>query len=261
MVVHVHVKDEVHEVRGVVFFTLVITNESGRTWSVPKRYTDFVLFDAQLREEGRFSLVKLPPKFNFALRHVFAPSQLLQDRRVALQHYLSHLVAQVQVIGQDPTLQAFLDLDWSAASLDEEGPGYYDEATGELRRGGGRRRSRSGSRGRSESFVGGDSQPPGGEMQVELETFSSWCFEGSSGGSGDHHPSLSLEPRSSEGASADSGWRGGGGPDGSGGSGGSSSEGLSRSSLSPVGPGGGEDEPSGVSRRLAGWVCAEPGPR
>eukprot|EP00438_Fugacium_kawagutii_P002382 Skav201011 [mRNA] locus=scaffold991:309731:314543:- [translate_table: standard] len=101
------------EVDGVVFYDLQVTNESGRSWSLQKRYNDFAALDEELRKSKSLTLKPLPGKDSLNPLKLLDQDGFLARRAEGLQAYLEALAAQVQTTAQDDVLEKFLQVDLS----------------------------------------------------------------------------------------------------------------------------------------------------
>ncbi|CAK0911722.1 unnamed protein product [Prorocentrum cordatum] len=91
---------------GVRFYTVLVTNESGRSWTVEKRYSDFLALDERLKQDGALTTADLPPK---AQHNALASVSFFDRRRGLLEAYLGHLAKQVLLIAQNRILHEFLE--------------------------------------------------------------------------------------------------------------------------------------------------------
>mmetsp|Transcript_27297 Transcript_27297/g.55196 ORF Transcript_27297/g.55196 Transcript_27297/m.55196 type:complete len:162 (+) Transcript_27297:71-556(+) len=109
MVVVFEIEDGTVEKSGVVYYSVLVKNESGRQWSLLKRYTDFAELHQRLRSEGVLSTAELPGKGNASILKLANNALFLEQRKEGLRQYLAHLAGQVQTVTQHPALGDFLE--------------------------------------------------------------------------------------------------------------------------------------------------------
>eukprot|EP00440_Ansanella_granifera_P008120 gb/GFBE01008787.1/.p1 GENE.gb/GFBE01008787.1/~~gb/GFBE01008787.1/.p1 ORF type:complete len:134 (+),score=23.92 gb/GFBE01008787.1/:1-402(+) len=132
MVVKVEVTGR-DEVEGVVWYDIQVTNESGRSWAIQKRYTDFVNLDAELQTSKSLTTARLPGKDNFNPRKLFDHNGFLEGREQDLRTYLNTLASQVQTMAQEPLLDKFFQVDLSvdrSGMVEEPAPASKVELRG-----------------------------------------------------------------------------------------------------------------------------------
>eukprot|EP00127_Corallochytrium_limacisporum_P001716 Clim_evm53s77 gene=Clim_evmTU53s77 len=87
-----------------VVYKIECADSDGTTWTVFRRYSDFVNLDTVLKR--KYDLPQLPPKRlfgNFDEEHI-------EQRWSALEGYLQHLVHSVDGLSGEPVVQRFLEL-------------------------------------------------------------------------------------------------------------------------------------------------------
>ncbi|CAE7611171.1 Snx3, partial [Symbiodinium pilosum] len=110
-------------VDGVMWYNLEVTNESGRSWMVQRRYNDFAHLDEELKKSRSLEVPTLPGKEALNPLKVFDRDGFADKRMEGLKSYLSGLAAQVQTMAQDQVLEQFLQVDLSTrAEPGEEEP-------------------------------------------------------------------------------------------------------------------------------------------
>lgn len=94
------------EVNGVTWYTIEV-DDSGKTWVVHKRYSDFHALDTQLALDG-IPRAPLPSKGLIGLRKMLNVQSFHNQRLVGLQQYLRSLAAQIHTLFENQELEHFL---------------------------------------------------------------------------------------------------------------------------------------------------------
>lgn len=102
------------EVDGVTWYDVEVTNESGRSWIVQRRYNDFAQLDEVLQRSKSLELLPLPGKESLNPLKLIDRDGFLDRRTDGLKAYLEKLAVQVQTTAQDPILEQFLQVDLSS---------------------------------------------------------------------------------------------------------------------------------------------------
>mmetsp|Transcript_21091 Transcript_21091/g.39644 ORF Transcript_21091/g.39644 Transcript_21091/m.39644 type:complete len:134 (-) Transcript_21091:156-557(-) len=110
------------EVDDVMWYNLEVTNESGRSWMVQRRYNDFAHLDEELKKARSLEVPTLPGKEVMNPLKLFDRDGFADRRMEGLKSYLANLATQVQTMAQDQVLEKFLQVDLSsrAETGDEE---------------------------------------------------------------------------------------------------------------------------------------------
>ncbi|CAJ1353816.1 unnamed protein product [Effrenium voratum] len=122
MVVKIELTDH-QEVDGVVWYDVQVTNESGRTWTLQRRYNDFLSLDEELRKAESLEVPSLPGKQSLNPLKMLDKDGFLTRRKEGLRAYLHSLAAQIQTTQQDPVLEKFLQVDLSSKPSGDMEPG------------------------------------------------------------------------------------------------------------------------------------------